>query len=113
VPALQSQVSVNAQVGQTIFIRCLDAAYNNIRVTLPVDAVIIEWDGRALGVPPFGLYNEAYLLPKNTPITISVARRFGALVRETSPISSFAKVEFMDTRGGNVTQTALIPFNIV
>ncbi|MBI5585296.1 MAG: multicopper oxidase domain-containing protein [Deltaproteobacteria bacterium] len=107
-----SQIAVNARVGQTIFIRCLDAAYNNIRVTLPVDAVITEWDGRALGVPPFGLYNQAYVLPKNTPIEISVARRFGAIVNESTPISSFAKVEFLDTRGGVLNATALIPFNI-
>jgi hypothetical protein len=107
-----SQIHVNAQVNKTVLIRCLDAAYNNIRVTLPVDAVITNWDGRALGVPPFGLYNEAYVLPKNTPIEISVARRFEALINESTPISSFAKVEFLDTRGGVVTCTALIPFNI-
>ncbi len=106
-----TQIAVNAQVGQTIFLRCLDAAYNNIRVTLPVDAVITEWDGRALGVPPFG-YNEAYVLPANSPITFSVARRFGALIKAETPINTFAKVEFLETRGGAVTCTALIPFVI-
>ncbi|MFB3886429.1 MAG: multicopper oxidase domain-containing protein [Thermodesulfobacteriota bacterium] len=107
-----SQIAVNARVGQTILIRCLGAAYNNIRVTLPVDAVCIAWDGRALGVPPYGRYNEAYVIPANA-MTFSVARRCDLLVKAEAPISSFAKIEFMETRGGAVTCTALIPFNII
>jgi hypothetical protein len=113
-PSLQSQIAVSARVNQTILIRALDAAYNNTRLTLPVDAIIIEWDGRALGVPPYGRYNHAFVLPANTPIEFSVARRFSALIRETTPTpaNTFAKVEFLETRGGELTQTALIPFNI-
>ncbi len=107
-----SQVSVNVQVGQTIFLRCLDAAYNNIRVTLPVDAVIIEWDGRALGVPPYCRYNHAYVVPAGTPIMSSVARRWGALIKAEAPNTTPAKIEFMETRGNAVTATALIPFVI-
>ncbi len=107
-----SQVSINAQVGQTIFLRCLDAAYNNIRTTLPVDAVIVEWDGRALGVPPYCRYNHAYVVPAGTPIMQSVARRFGALIKAETPMNTFAKVEFMETRGNAVTATAMIPFVI-
>jgi hypothetical protein len=106
-----SQIAVNAHVGQTILIRCLGAAYNNIRVTLPVDAVCIAWDGRALGVPPYGRYNQAYVIPANA-MTFSVARRCDLLVKAEAPISSFAKIEFMETRGGDVVCTALIPFNI-
>ncbi len=122
-PALNSgvsgqQVSINARVGQTILIRCLDAAYNNIELTLPVDVVIIAWDGRALGVPPYGQYNHAYRVPAGTPIEFSVARRFDALIRATFPISSYATVKFIDTRGlvpgfpKNVLVTARIPINI-
>lgn len=52
------QVSINAKLNQNILFRVLNAPYNNIRVTYPVDVVIIAWDGRApLGVPPFGVYN--------------------------------------------------------
>jgi hypothetical protein len=118
IPAVQnsgrsgSQVSVNLQVGQTAFLRCLDAAYDPIRITLPVDAVIIEWDGRALGVPPYGRYNHAYVLPANTPITHSVARRFGALMKAETPMNTFAKVEFISSRGNAVKATGLIPFTI-
>ncbi len=110
------QVSVNAQVGQTILVRCLDAAYNCLDVTFPVDAVIIAFDGRALGVPPFGLYNRAFLLPAGTPYHLSTARRFDALIRPTQPINSFATAKFINTRGQvpgfaeEVVCTALIPF---
>ena len=109
-----TQVSVSATVGQTILLRSLDAAYNNLRVTLPVDAVIIAWDGRALGVPPFGRYNHPFVVPKNTPMTYSVARRFDALIKAEAPTppNTFAKIEFLETRGNAVTATALIPFTI-
>ncbi len=107
-----SQIAVSATVGQTILVRCLDAAYNKARITFPVDVTIIAWDGRALGVPPFGLYNHAFPLPANTPITISTARRFDALIKATAPISSTVKVEFLETRGGDITVTAMIPFTI-
>lgn len=108
-----TQVAVNARVGETVLIRCLDAAYNKTRVTFPVDVVIIAWDGRALGVPPFGNYNQAFVLPKNTPYTISTARRFDALVNSAVPVpNSSVKVEFLETRGNEVTATALIPFSI-
>ncbi len=112
-----SQVSINAQVGQTILVRCLDAAYNCIEVTFPVDATIIAWDGRALGQPPFG-FNEAYKVPANTTMHISVARRFDALLRPTAPVDSFATVRFIDTREqvpGSpqpVLATARIPITI-
>ena len=70
-----SQISIEAFTGQTILVRVLDAAYNNCTYRFPVDVVIIEWDGRPLGVPPYG-FNEAYLVPKNTPIEVAVGRRF-------------------------------------
>ncbi len=124
-----TQIAINAQVNQTILIRTLDAAYNNARITFPVDVVIIGIDGRALGVPPFGLYNSAFLLPKNAPILICTARRFDALMRFDRAdfpdgFSGFAKVEFIDSQGatpdpasnnvllGPVLQTALIPIVI-
>lgn len=93
-----SQVSINALTGQTVLVRCLNAAYNSIEVTFPVDVVIIAWDGRALGVAPYD-YNHAYLVPANTPIKNTTARRFDALIRETTPINSFARVKFINNRG--------------
>jgi hypothetical protein len=107
------QVSINAQVNKNIFLRILNAAYNNVRVTFPVDIVIVEWDGRALGVPPFGRYNAPVLVPANTPVEWSVARRFGCMIRSATQVDSFAKVEFLDTlRNRGVRATVQIPFVI-
>jgi len=106
-------------VGQTILVRVLDGAYNNITVTFPVDVTIIAWDGRALGVAPFNAYNHAYMVPANTPIHTSVARRFDALIKSNVPVSGFATVQFTDTRCGTaagferpVLFTGRIPINI-
>ena len=99
-------------MNQTVLLRCLNAAYNTIRVTLPVDAVITSWDGRALGIPPLQQYNRAYLVPANTPQTMVTGRRFEALIRPTENQNQPAIVEFLDTRGGNVLMTTEIPFRI-
>jgi len=112
------QVSVNAQRGKTILVRALCASYNSMRVTFPVDVVIIAWDGRALGVPPLARYSHAYRVPAGTPIRYSVARRIDALIRTDTAVNAFATVEFFDTRGENVpgreriVKTARIPFVI-
>ena len=112
------QVSINAQTGKTILVRCLCASYNSMQVTFPVDVVIIALDGRALGVPPLTRYNYAYKVPAGTPIRYSVARRIDALIRSTTPVNGFATVEFFDTRGENVPgreqilKTARIPIVI-
>jgi hypothetical protein len=64
-------------------------------------------------------YNYAYKVPANTPIRYSVARRIDALIRTTTPVNSFATVEFFNTRGENVpgreqiVKTARIPINIL
>jgi multicopper oxidase len=113
-----TQISINAQVGQTILVRVLPASFNSVKVTFPMDVVIIAWDGRALGQPPFG-HNEAYLVPAGTPIDTGTARRFDALIRTTAAFSGAATVKFIDTRGQNVVgfeqvvMTALIPIHIV
>jgi hypothetical protein len=121
-PALNSgvsgtQVAVHAQRNQTILIRILDAAYNAVKVTLPVDALITATDGRSFGVPPFGRYSAPFLLKAGTPLAICTAHRFDALIRSTTAVNSFATVDFFESRGGgNVTgkllQTARIPFVI-
>lgn len=106
------QISVNAQAGQTILIRVLDAAYSNIRVTFPIEVVIIAFDGRALGVPPFGQYNRPVTLPARTPLELSTARRFDVLVRSATPVQDFASVEFRNHRDDELLITGQIPINI-
>lgn len=82
-----------------------------------MDVVIIAWDGRALGVAPYA-YNHAYLVPAGTPIKKTTARRFDALIRENTPINSFATVKFINNRGqvpgtpDDVVCTAKIPIKI-
>jgi hypothetical protein len=123
-PALNSgisgtQISVNAKTGDTICIRILDAAYNFLRVTLPIDAVVIAWDGRALGVAPYA-HNESYLVPAGTPIEMAVGRRFDALCKSSTPINDFIKAEFLNHKSleptagekEEVLMTAMVPFSI-
>jgi len=114
------QVSVSAGLGQTVLLRCLDAAYVCAEYTFPVDVVVIAWDGRALGVPPYGEYNHPYLVPAGTPIHVSVARRFDALCRSDVEVNGIATVKFIDTRAQSkedpnaldVLMTAEVPFYI-
>jgi hypothetical protein len=107
------QISINAEANQNILLRFLNAAYNNVRVTFPVDIVIIAWDGRALGVPPYGKYNAPVLVPAGTTFEFSVARRFDAMIRSATAVSGFATVQFIDTlRRNQVRATARIPINI-
>jgi len=100
------QIAVNAQVNQVILVRCLNAAYNSIKVSFPIDVVITAFDGRALGVPPFARYNRPFTLPANTPIHLSTARRFDALIRSALPVNDVATVQFFDTRGQTVRPDA-------
>jgi hypothetical protein len=117
-----TQISVNATTGDTILVRILDAAYNFLRITLPMDAVIIAWDGRALGVAPYG-HNESYLVPAGTPIDVNnmaVGRRFDALIKATAPINDFIIAEFINHKSMvpeageqlEVLMTARVPFTI-
>jgi hypothetical protein len=123
VPALNSgvtgmQVAIDAQVGQVVLIRILNAAYNTAEVVFPMDVVIIAFDGRALGVPPFAKYNHAFVHPANTPIRFSTARRFDVLIRSDVAIDTFATAKFFDTRGQTIVTpevplvTAQIPITI-
>jgi len=106
------QISINAARNRNILLRVLNAAYNITRITFPVDIVIIAWDGRALGVPPYGIYNAPVLVPAGNPIWLTVARRFDCLIRSASPVNGFAVAEFIDTLRRNRRFTARIPINI-
>jgi hypothetical protein len=106
------QVAIDAEINKTILIRCLNAAYVNIKVSLPVDALIIAFDGRALGVPPYGRYNKPILLPAGTQFELSTARRFDLLIRVRQPLNSFATVEYIQNRTGQKVMTGRIPIVI-
>jgi hypothetical protein len=111
------RVDVDASRGQTVLLRILNGAYNSIKVTFPVDVVVIAFDGRALGVPPFARYNHAYEVRAGETIHLSTARRFDALIRSDEEVDDVATVQFIDSRGQNVRpdsvrMTARIPIRI-
>lgn len=107
------QVSVNALVGQNILIRVLNGAYDVIRVKFPVDVVIIAWDGRSLGIPPFTKYNVPVLVPAHTFVEFSTARRFDCLINSTVQVNDVGTVEFYDSmRRGQRRFTGKIPIVI-
>jgi hypothetical protein len=117
-----TQISVNATTGDVILLRILDAAYNFLRVTLPVDAVVIAWDGRALGVAPYA-HNESYLVPAGTRIDVNnmaVGRRFDALIKADTPINDFIICEFINHKSlvpeagekEEILMTAKVPFTV-
>lgn len=106
------QVSVSAQVNQTILVRILCAAYVSTWVSFPLDVVVIAYDGRALGVPPFGKYNRAFLLKAGTAIELSTARRFDVLMWSDTPVFSFASVEFRHNRNNAFLLNGQIPIVI-
>jgi len=116
-----TRVDIKAGIGQTVLVRQLNAAYNSTRTTFPMDVVIIEWDGRAMGVPPLNQYTRPILVPAGTPIVGSTARRWSAILNSKVAVNTTAKVEFLDTRsasqltlsgGGEVLATVRIPIVI-
>ncbi|MEH7334332.1 multicopper oxidase domain-containing protein [Neobacillus drentensis] len=88
------QVSINAKINQTVLVRMLCAAYVKIKITFPVDVVVIACDGRSFGVPPFGKYNHPYTLKAGTPFEMSTAQRCDVLFRTEKPMNTFAQVEY-------------------
>lgn len=106
------QVSVNAQVDQTVLIRVLDAAYVDVKVTFPMDVVCIAWDGRALGVPPLSRYNYSYQYTAGQPIELSTARRCDVLLRSSTPVNDYANVEYISNRTGQTLMNGRIPIVI-
>ena len=89
------QISIDAKINQTILVRLLCAAYSKIKVTFPIDVIVIALDGRALGVAPFGKYNHPYTVSAGTPIEMSTAQRVDVLIRTNRPLNSNAQVEFI------------------
>jgi FtsP/CotA-like multicopper oxidase with cupredoxin domain len=106
------QVSVNAKINQTILVRLLCASYVKLKITFPIDVVVIAYDGRALGVPPFCQYNQPYTLKAGTPIEMSTAQRFDVLMRSNKPFSSFALIEYRHNCGDEFLFNGKIPIVI-
>jgi hypothetical protein len=104
------QVSVNAKVSQTVLVRLLCAAYVKTKIIFPVDVVCIAYDGRALGVPPFGKYNYPYTYKAGTPIELTTAQRCDVLIRTTKQMNTFAQVEYRHHLSDAFLFNGRIPF---
>lgn len=103
------QISVNAEAHQTILIRVIAGAYSLVKLKLPVDAVIISFDGRALGILPV---NRAFHFPAGETITLGTARRVEFLIRSETPVNDFAEVEYLNHRDRSLIFTGKIPVKI-
>jgi FtsP/CotA-like multicopper oxidase with cupredoxin domain len=103
---LPAPVAVTVVQGERLLLRILNAAYDLTRWTLPLDALVIAMDGRPLGATASGLgyskYSGPFRIPKNTPFTLTTARRWDLLVdapflgsREKNRVGTVA-VDFYD-----------------
>jgi hypothetical protein len=81
VPITDPRVAVNAQFGETILIRLLNAGYTTHEYTLDLDAIVTSTDGNPFGVPPANIYSRPFLIPAGTPFRLTTARRIEMLVR--------------------------------
>lgn len=106
------QISVSAKIGQSVLIRTLCAAYSKVCIKFPVDVVVIAYDGRALGVPPYGDYNEAYLVPAGEEIKLTTARRCDVILRSDLAVDSFGEVSFFSHSSHEKLFTGNIPIQI-
>jgi hypothetical protein len=106
------QISINAKVHQNILIRALCAAYTKIRIILPVDAVIIAFDGRAAGIFPLTTYSRPVLIRAGEAVELATARRCDFLIRSTSSVNSHAVIEYRNIGNNELLFTGKIPFTI-
>ena len=106
------QITVEAEIDQNILVRVICAAYSKIKVSFPVDVIVIAYDGRALGVPPYGKYSYPYKVAKGEYIEMTTARRFDVLITATSPVNSFAEVSYFSHERPEFLFKGRIPFII-
>lgn len=106
------QISIQAKVNQTVLVRGVCAAYTHLRITFPVDTVVIAADGRSMGIPPYDRYNRPFLVPAGQVIDLDTAERKDFLFRTTEPLNSFAKIEYLSSRGETLIFTGRIPIQV-
>lgn len=90
---------VNAQLGESILIRLLNASYSTLRVTLGCDAVWAGCDGHGMGQRP---WCDPVDIPAGTPIDLSTAQRYDLILKPTSRGTYPAKMEFLHWITGKV-----------
>lgn len=111
-PITDPRVAVQAKAGQTILLRLLHAGYKVQRFTIGLDAQAIAFDGRPLGVPPFGKYSRPFTIPAGSPFTLTVARRIDLIVRPAKRGVFPVTAEFLDDKTGKHLATARTIINV-
>jgi putative cell wall-binding protein/plastocyanin len=92
------RVVLNANVGETLLLRIINGAYSLVRVTIQgLDAEVVEHDGKPLGQPPHGTYNQPYTIAAGAPFELSTAQRRAMLVKPTQPGTYKVTFEFEHT----------------
>jgi FtsP/CotA-like multicopper oxidase with cupredoxin domain len=72
-----SRTVTNAIAGRNVLVRLANASYSRLRVTLEIDAWIVEVDGRPLRTNAGkGAFAKPKLLKKGTELEIAVAQRY-------------------------------------
>jgi FtsP/CotA-like multicopper oxidase with cupredoxin domain len=99
-------VSLDAQVGQTLLVRVLNAGYTVQKYYVGLDAEVIAMDGRALGVPPASKYSHPFRVPAGTPITLTSARRNDLIIRPMRAGVFPVRVDYHDWVSGKKLATA-------
>ncbi len=105
-PITDPRVAVNAQAGQTVLMRVVNAGYTIQQYTFGLDVTVIAMDGRALGVPPFSDFSFPFTIPAGTPFRLCSARRWDLILKPTTAGVYPAKVEFFDWVNGTKYATA-------
>lgn len=99
-------VSAELQVGQTLLARVLNAGYTVQKLYLDIDAEVIGMDGRALGVPPAGVYSHPFRLPAGTPVVTTSAMRQDLIIKPERAGVFPVRVEYYDWVSGRLLSTA-------
>lgn len=107
------QVSILAKRGETILVRVLCAAYSKVHIKFPMDVVIIAFDGRGLGIPPYGKYNKPFRLEAGDTVALTTARRCDFLIRSEVAVDSFAEVTYFSHSSHKKLFTGRIPLRIL
>ncbi|MCX7770348.1 MAG: multicopper oxidase domain-containing protein, partial [Proteobacteria bacterium] len=95
-PITDPAVAINAQIGQKILIRIVNAGYTLQKFTIPLDFKVIAMDGIPLGKPPFGKYSSPINFKANSTFELTSARRWDILIEAKTTGVFTAKVEHFD-----------------
>ncbi len=105
-------VTVNAQVGQTVLIGLLNAGYTIQEYSLGLDALVIGEDGHPLGVPPAHQYSSPFTIKAGNPFRLTTARRWDLILRPTVAGTFPFQVKYIDLINGTVYHIARTVVNV-